>query len=657
MSHISIEGLRQACLDWRSRIRLNSEDTPQAHAEIRAVSWIGGLLDQERLTFNPHLNVLIGGRGAGKSTLIESIRFAFSLSPRTKEAKANHDKIVGSVIGRGSIVNVAFWSPYPTPQIYVIERIDAGQPRVFDQQGRLIPDLHPSDFASGLEVYGQHEVSELTRDGVQLAALLRRFIPAPAPDEDTRVDVLQGLQRSREAILADESEADRLRERLASLPGMREQLKRFGEAGLAEHFTEKDLYDLEAREFEAVEEALEAGSVEAHELAPSGFVEAHDGEEAPEASEMPAFRNTELLTQLPPIVKSVEAARGRARAYLRGRLEAARDQYKGIRTSWDELYADMMRKMEETIKKLEAEGLDAKKYVSLKEKVDDLQRLEKQLSDILSGLFEKYQKRMELISDWDRIKAADLRKLEKAARKVSSKLSGKVRVRINPKLSIEKVERILRDHTTGNISQPLEILGDLGSLDLSHFAARVREGKDALVREYGFTEAGAQKIAAAERTLALLIEEAEIEPQAIVELNVGSKENPIWKDLENLSTGQKATAVLLLILLGSEAPLVIDQPEDDLDNRFIADVIVETMRDEKQNRQLIFSSHNANIPVLADAELIVGLTTEVEDGVERTIIPAEYRGSIDTRTVSELVKEILEGGKDAFETRRRRYGF
>ena len=81
---------------------------------------------------------------------------------------------------------------------------------------------------------------------------------------------------------------------------------------------------------------------------------------------------------------------------------------------------------------------------------------------------------------------------------------------------------------------------------------------------------------------------------------------------EDLSTGQKATAVLLLLLLESGAPLLVDQPEDDLDNRFITEGIVPRMCEDKQCRQFIFSTHNANIPVLGDAELIVRLSAAGE---------------------------------------------
>ena len=130
-----------------------------------------------------------------------------------------------------------------------------------------------------------------------------------------------------------------------------------------------------------------------------------------------------------------------------------------------------------------------------------------------------------------------------------------------------------------------------------------------------------------------------------------------WQTLEALSTGQKATAVLLLLLLESDAPLVVDQPEDDLDNRFITEGVVPKMRDEKRQRQFLFSTHNANIPVLGDAELIVGLTTGSQNDVVQGRISDQHMGSIDIQPVREMVEEILEGGKAAFEMRRQKYGF
>jgi hypothetical protein len=123
-----------------------------------------------------------------------------------------------------------------------------------------------------------------------------------------------------------------------------------------------------------------------------------------------------------------------------------------------------------------------------------------------------------------------------------------------------------------------------------------------------------------------------------IELNTATEgESPTWQLLEHLSTGQKATAVLLL--LESEAPLVVDQPEDDLDNRFITEGVVPIMRDERR-RQFVFSTRNTDIPVLGDAELILGLGAEGEGREGHAMILPKYMGSIDGQPVRELVDEI-----------------
>jgi hypothetical protein len=81
------------------------------------------------------------------------------------------------------------------------------------------------------------------------------------------------------------------------------------------------------------------------------------------------------------------------------------------------------------------------------------------------------------------------------------------------------------------------------------------------------------------------------------------------------------------------------------------------MKDEKRKRQFVFSTHNANIPVLGDAELIVGLSTGSQNDIVQGRISDRHMGSIDIQPVREMVEEILEGGKTAFEMRRQKYGF
>ena len=154
----------------------------------------------------------------------------------------------------------------------------------------------------------------------------------------------------------------------------------------------------------------------------------------------------------------------------------------------------------------------------------------------------------------------------------------------------------------------------------------------------------------------LEIEECLIPAEAVIELNVGRDGAEVWKDLDRLSAGQRATAVLMLLLLPADAPLAVDQPEDDLDNDFIVRHIVKTMRKVKKDRQFIFSSHNPNIPVLGDAEQIIGLTAEAGDAGDRAKVYPQHCGAIDTPSVKELIKSRLEGGEQAFQIRRQKYG-
>jgi ABC-type cobalamin/Fe3+-siderophores transport system ATPase subunit len=110
-----------------------------------------------------------------------------------------------------------------------------------------------------------------------------------------------------------------------------------------------------------------------------------------------------------------------------------------------------------------------------------------------------------------------------------------------------------------------------------------------------------------------------------------------------LSDGQRHTILLTIAMLAeSNVPLVIDQPEDDLDNAFIFSSIVTTLRAIKEKRQVILVTHNANIAVLGDSELILPMHRENDCGKTKD------RGSIDSEATKRCVMNILEGGPEAF---------
>ena len=249
--------------------------------------------------------------------------------------------------------------------------------------------------------------------------------------------------------------------------------------------------------------------------------------------------------------------------------------------------------------------------------------------------------------------------LARAAKKVSRRLRDRVQVEVKSAADREPLFRILRDDVGGRLSETIEALRAAPDLSLTQFVAACRKGAQGVVESFGsIPHAQAERLARADVEALMRIEELDLPTATVIRLNTAPLgAPPVWQTLEELSTGQKATAVLLLLLLESDAPLIVDQPEGDLDNRFITEGVVPRMRAEKQRRQFVFSTHNANIPVLGDAELIVGLAAAGEAEGGRARIAPEHVGNIDRPLVRNLVEEILEGGKDAFERRRRKYGF
>jgi hypothetical protein len=130
-------------------------------------------------------------------------------------------------------------------------------------------------------------------------------------------------------------------------------------------------------------------------------------------------------------------------------------------------------------------------------------------------------------------------------------------------------------------------------------------------------------------------------------------------DFKTASPGQQASALLELLLKQSAGTLIIDQPEDDLDNRVIMR-IVELLRKSKITRQLIFSTHNSNIVVNGDADKVVALKSaepSSNPNVNAPRIQIDCDGAIETTTIRPAITSIMEGGRDAFDLRSRKYGF
>jgi len=131
MSSITIEGLREAFLDWESRIRLREELQEAKYAMIIGAKWEGGgcFLDGQMVHFNKNLNAIIGGKGTGKSTIIETLRYVFDQVPKSPNAGRANKDIIKEVFKSGSTLQVIVYSPQ-FDRHYLIERSYPGQPVV-----------------------------------------------------------------------------------------------------------------------------------------------------------------------------------------------------------------------------------------------------------------------------------------------------------------------------------------------------------------------------------------------------------------------------------------------------------------------------------------------------------------------------------------------
>jgi DNA repair ATPase RecN len=653
MSEVSVQGLRQAILDPESRIRLKSDLVPEQHTEFVAISWQGGFLDGVGLHFNENLNVLIGGRGAGKSTAVESVRYVLGIEPIGEEARKVHDLIVRNVLKSGTKISLAVRSYRPDMREYVIERTVPNPAIVRDGSGAVLP-VQPLDLIPRVEVYGQHEVAELARSKEKLTLLLRRFMEAGESDDSRVLETLRQMERSRTQINSIHKEFAQIQERLSNAPVIEQTLKRYQDAGLEDRLKEQSFIVREERVLKTVTQRVQPSKeVQAQLASLVPFDRVFVSEAA--LKDLPGGP---ILHKADALLLALESRLKRISSELKIGLEEFDKGFGEITAEWNERKKKAQAEYEKILRDLQKSKVDGEEFLRLRRQMEEFRPLREQMTLLTERLREEEQRRRNLLAEWGDLKQSEFQRLQRAAKKVTKQLSGRVRVTVHFEGNREPLLSLLRDRVGGRLSETLELLRDRTDFSLAEFVEACRAGRDELAKRFSVSPAQADRLAQMGPGFFMELEEVQMPPVTSVELNValeGDQGN--WKTLEDLSTGQKATAVLLLLLLESDAPLVVDQPEDDLDNRFVTEGVVPKMRDEKRRRQFLFATHNANIPVLGDAELIAGLspTGEAEHGSAK--IKPEHLGSMDSRPIRELVEELLEGGREAFEMRRLKYGF
>jgi len=651
MTRPSLDALKIAFLDPESRIRLSLADKP--HSVLESMRICGGYLDGVEVRFSEHLNALIGGRGTGKSTLIECLRYVLELSPKGKQALKLHQEMLKENLGKhaGSI-ELTIRSSTQHDHRFTISRRYGEPPIVRDAEG-AVSQQAPRDLLPQIEVYGQNEIFELAQDGQSRSRLLERFLPADSMGSEQREALRKKLADNAQKLVKASIDLDEVTEKVARLPRLGEQLKGFRdlviEAKLAKiplYARERQLVERIRREVNGLEEGLRTF-----------------GESVPDLT----FLNDKALEGLPDASPLIA---------IRGELEQLRNEFIGHQSALQEAiragkaaldaplaaWQSAMRSGEQELEKALV-GLPSmagksgrevgEAYRRLTQEIEHIKPLEAKKSALTQLMGSLEQERKGIIAELSDLRRARVSNLQTAVTKLNQRLKGKLRV----DLRIEGDRSRLKEFLVGC---KLEGVGErrlawieereITPLALTH---AIREGAAKLASEYGITPMTADALVKLPHSKLLELEAIELPDDVGIELNVARGEDEVeqYKDLARLSIGQQCTAVLHLLLLDNSDPLVVDQPEDNLDNAFIAERIVRELRDAKTRRQFFFSTHNANIPVFGDAEWIGVLAANENCGV------LDHQGSIDVSPIREQAAEILEGGRAAFMRRKEMYEF
>ncbi|WP_207549323.1 ATP-binding protein, partial [Mycobacteroides chelonae] len=231
----TVESLKIAVRTPETRIAL-ADPKGETRPLLKEISWIGGFLDGVTIPLSPDLTALIGGRGTGKSTAIESLRYVLGLTPIGASAKADHDAIVRGVLRAGTVVKLAVEATSPMTQAFTIERSVHNTPVVKDSSG-TVTSLQPADVIGDVEIFGQHELAELTSDSAKVASMLHRFQGNGDLTAEHKA-TLATLMESRDKLARAEKDKAELEEELADIPRLDEQVRQFQETDVPTRLSE-----------------------------------------------------------------------------------------------------------------------------------------------------------------------------------------------------------------------------------------------------------------------------------------------------------------------------------------------------------------------------------------------------------------------------------
>lgn len=624
---------------------------PTAHHAIVRLKVSGGFLADAELTFADGLNCLIGGRGTGKTTALELLRFGLGLMPDPKTHPQRHrtiDTLVKSNLGGGRLsVEVRT----KTAMRYTAERSATEAVQVLNEAGTAVPVSLDRDLIFGADVFSQNEVEEIASNPASQLLLLDRFVET---ETATIARELETLRRQLEQTGADLSRLDRELDDLAAtaseVPVLEERLKGLAQAGgpdaalLTKAHAARALRVREASVIDQLLADVGKASAEAKTIAGNFAASA----EARLDHELRGGVNAELIAKIEEQAQTFGRVLIAQAEAIAAAAKTAAAQLEKLKAPLAEKHALQEAEYRKVISKSEEAGGKATERTAL----------QTNLSAAINAAREKEAKeknrtalatqRRALLTRVSELRDQRFAARKKVAEQLTQRFGGTIRVSVLQSADLQHYKNLIADALKGSgMKHGLAAERLTQSLSPAELARAVAAKDHATIAEKaGQDEERAKKILETLRSSGAIyaIDSVELDDLPRIELRDGES----YKDSPNLSTGQRCTTILPILLVQSERPLLIDQPEDNLDNAFIYEAIVKALRAAKGTRQIIFVTHNPNIPVLGEAERIFVLHSDGKRGTVRRA------GTVDECKVD--IETILEGGREAFLRRKERYG-
>ena len=652
MQQPSFEALRIALQDSDARVRIEDQ-IPLAVPHVVGAALNGGFLDGQSIHFSSNLNCIIGGRGTGKSTTFEAVR-CLSGQPSTSD-------IVDSEIWPSQLH--LFWRDQASASHTLARPLNGVLENVHD------PIEGPDSFH--IETYGQGETARISRQAqenpIALLSYLDRFIDIrePAERESQARDELLALQTQIEEAKA---KVDRIPDFERALATTQKQLQALERANAKEIIelqrqfaNEREVREEIGRRIAKIEETLDS-------LSPKEAIDELAALAGDEPLNVGADEFNAIVTSGRDFESEAVAAKVQAKASFKSFEQKAQAHI----ASWRTKEAASVKVIEDKRKALEAQNIrldmayiqklandearHKQSVANLKSWVPHLAALKR---DLKAASKRRWAAREQIATRRDAYArdASDTLKTALSDLTVSLKFKRSAHAPDAERQIIETMGwRTIQVPRARLLIEELTMPGLLKAIDSTNTASitAIKTAEGARV----FSKADADTIIErlSDPPIRFALERFEVHdlPRLTVTKQIpgpAGKPRYLQRDFSKLSLGQQQSVLLALMLSSkSRAPLIIDQPEDNLDSEFIYYSLVPVLRMAKERRQIIVVTHNANIAVLGDAEQIIVLKSTAERGV------IVFRGSIDDPATREAACNILEGAREAFERRARVYG-